>query len=95
MAWRRTGKYRSAEEIFVLTCDVCERDVGFEDGRRPNEHFQVSRHPNPGALDEQQAPTIICSSECLRAYAARAIGPDRTTPSTRGGGSHRKPKRGA
>lgn len=92
MAWRRTGQYRPAEEILVLTCDVCERDVGFADGRRPNEHFQVSRHPNPGALDVHEAPTIICSRECLRAYAARAIGPDRTTPPKRSGGSPRKPE---
>lgn len=83
MAWRKTGKFRSAEEIQVMTCDVCERDVGFTDGRRPNEHFQVSRHPNAGALGEQEATMIICSRECLRAFAANTAGPDRSSSGSR------------
>ncbi len=64
VGWRKTGQYRAAEEILVLTCDVCERDIGYEDGRRPYEHFTVSRHPNPGAIDKQQPAMIICSKEC-------------------------------
>lgn len=79
MAWRKTGNHRPAEEILVLTCDVCERDVGFEDGRRPKEHFRVSRHPNPGSIDDQDPPVIICSRECLRAFAVNTPGPDRTS----------------
>jgi hypothetical protein len=51
--------------------------VGFEDGRRPKEHFRVSRHPNPGAIDDQDPPVIVCSRECLRAFAANTPGPDR------------------
>jgi hypothetical protein len=77
MAWRKTGHYRAPEEIEVMTCDVCERDVGYEDGRRPNEHFRLSRHPNPGAIDDQAPTVIICSRECLRAFAANTPGPDR------------------
>lgn len=34
MAWRKSGLFRTAEEILVMTCDVCERDIGYEDGSR-------------------------------------------------------------
>ena len=61
MAWRKTGAFHAAEEILVLTCDVCERDIGNEDGRRPLAHFRVSRHPNPGAIDDQEPAVVICS----------------------------------
>ena len=84
MAWRKTGRHRPAEEILVLTCDVCERDIGFEDGRRPNEHFRVSRHPNPGAIDDQEPAVIICSRDCLRAFAANTSGPDRESSPWKG-----------
>ncbi|HEY6483536.1 MAG TPA: hypothetical protein VIY54_08400 [Steroidobacteraceae bacterium] len=77
MAWRKTGLHHPPEEILVLTCDICERDIGFEDGRRPAEHFQVSRHPNPGTINDQQPLVIICSRECLRSFAANTAGPDR------------------
>ena len=77
MAWRKTGLFHAPEEILILTCDICERDLGYEDGRRPHEHFQVSRHPNPGAMDDHEPPVIICSRECLRAFAAKTSGPDR------------------
>jgi hypothetical protein len=79
MGWRKTGLFHPAEEVMVLTCDVCERDVGYEDGRRPHEHFRVTRHPNPGAIDDQAPPMIICSRECLRAFAANTSGPDRVS----------------
>ncbi len=85
MAWRKTGLYRSAEEILVITCDVCERDVGFEDGRRPRQHFRVSCHPNLGAIGDQDAPMIICSRECLRAFAANVTGPERASSSGNSG----------
>ena len=62
-----------------MTCDVCERDIGHEDGRRPQEYFRVSRHPNPGAMDHQEEPAVVCSRECLRVFAARTPGPDRTS----------------
>jgi hypothetical protein len=87
MAWRKTGRYRPAEEIQVMTCDVCERDVGFEDGRRPNEHFRLSLHPKAGTLDDQEAHVIICSRECLRAFAANVTGPDRTCAPKNSGSS--------
>jgi hypothetical protein len=69
--------FHPAEEILVVTCDVCERDIGYEDGRRPHEHFRITRHPNPGAIDQQEPPVVICSRECLRAFAASTPGPDR------------------
>jgi hypothetical protein len=93
MAWRKTGLYRSAEEIVIMTCDVCERDVGFQDGRRPLEHFSVSHHPNRGAIDDQEAPVIICSRECLRAFASNVTGPDRTSSAQKSGGAAGKPGR--
>jgi len=64
MAWRKTGTFHPAEEVLVLTCDVCERDIGYEDGRRPHEHFRVSRHPNPGGIDDQEPVAIVCSRLC-------------------------------
>jgi hypothetical protein len=78
MAWRKTGVFRPAEEIFVMTCDICERDIGYEDGRRPHEHFCVTRLPNPGGMDGQEPAMVICSRECLQAFAAKTPGPDRT-----------------
>jgi hypothetical protein len=77
MGLRKTGTFHPPEEILVLTCDVCERDIGNEDGRRPKDHFRVSRHPNPGALDDQAPIIIVCSSDCLRAFASTAPGPHR------------------
>ena len=94
MAWRRTGRYRPPEEILVMTCDVCERDIGFEDERRPKEHFRVSRHPNPGAIDDQEPAMIICSRDCLRAFAANAAGPDRASSPQSGGAPAGKPGKG-
>lgn len=82
MAWRKSGILQPAEEILVLTCDVCERDIGFEDGRRPREHFRITRHPNPGAIDDQQPEVSLCSRECLRAFAAKTPGPDRMLSSS-------------
>ena len=84
MAWRKTGAFHAAEEILVLTCDVCERDIGNEDGRRPLAHFRVSRHPNPGAIDDQEPAVVLCSRECLRAFAASTAGPDTPTLVGRG-----------
>jgi hypothetical protein len=70
MASRNTGSFHAAEQIVVSTCDVCQRDIGHEDGRRPIEHFRITRHPNPGAIDNQAPPVLVCSTECLRAFAA-------------------------
>jgi hypothetical protein len=80
MGSRRTGAFHPPEEVLVLTCDVCECDIGHEDGRRPQAHYRVSRHPNLGALDDQDPPVVVCSQECLRAYAANASGPERAPP---------------
>jgi hypothetical protein len=91
MAWRKSGIFHPAEEVLVMTCDVCERDVGYEDGRRPLEHFRITRHPNAGAIDAQESPVIICSSECLRAFAARTPGPDRALSFPDRGRPRRKP----
>ncbi|MDB6090434.1 MAG: hypothetical protein JWN85_3218 [Gammaproteobacteria bacterium] len=65
-----------------MTCDVCERDIGHEDGRRPKAHYQITRHPNLGAIDDQDPPAIACSPACLRAFAAHESG----TPPARGMG---------
>jgi hypothetical protein len=78
MAWRKTGSFKKPEETLVLTCDVCERDIGTEDQYRPRPHFRVSCYPNRGALDDQEEAVAVCSRECLRAFAANAAGLDRT-----------------
>jgi len=77
MGYRKTGVFQPAEQIVVLTCDVCERDIGYEDGRRPRPHLLVAQHPNAGAINDQQPAAVVCSSECLRAYANKLTGLDR------------------
>lgn len=80
MGWRKTGSFSPPEEIRVLTCDVCECDIGNEDGRRPRPHFQVTLEPNAGGLDHQEPTAIVCSRDCLRAFASKVDGPDRAPP---------------
>lgn len=77
MAWRKSGLFHPAQEILIVTCDVCERDIGYEDGRRPREHFRISRHPSPGVSDDQEPAVTICSCECLRAFASKTPSPHR------------------
>jgi hypothetical protein len=77
MAWRKSGLFHPAQEILVVTCDVCERDIGYEDGSRPREHFRISRHPTAGVNDEPEPAVAICSCECLRAFAAKTPSPHR------------------
>jgi hypothetical protein len=92
MGWRKTGSFLAPQEILVMTCDVCERDIGFEDGSRPRAHYEIARLPNPGALHEQNAAAYVCSPECLRAFAAKASStPDALPP--RGAGSKPRGKR--
>jgi hypothetical protein len=86
MGIRKTGTFHPAEEIAVLTCDVCERDIGYQDGRRARAHLRVTRHPNAGGLDDQNPAVIVCSRECLGAYAATLTGLDRETGVPTGGG---------
>jgi hypothetical protein len=93
MGWRKTGNFHAPQEIVVMTCDVCECDIGYEDGRRPKAHYQVSRHPNLGAIDDQDPPAFVCSPACLRALAAKESGP-RPVPSPRNGPApHGKPQK--
>jgi hypothetical protein len=84
MAWRKTGEFNAPEEIRVLTCDVCECDIGYADQRRARAHFQVSLHPNAGGMGSQDPAGVVCSRECLRAFAANVEGPDRAPPTTAG-----------
>jgi hypothetical protein len=93
MAWRKTGTFHPPVEVLVLTCDVCACEIGHEDGRRPRAHFLLSRLPNPGAMDDQTPAVVICSRECLRAFAANASGPDRAPPLEGGTSSNRQPPR--
>jgi hypothetical protein len=88
---RKTGMFQPAEQIIVLTCDVCECDIGYEDGRRPRPHLRVTRHPNAGAMNDQDPPALVCSRECLRAYADNLTGPDRDSRPTERGGPRQGP----
>lgn len=92
MGLRKTGVFAPAQEMLVLTCDVCERDIGYEDGGRPRAHLSVSRHPNAGALNDQQADAVICSRECLQAYAEKLAGPIREAPPAPRGGPRSGPR---
>jgi hypothetical protein len=78
MGWRKTGKFHSPQEISILTCDVCERDIGHEDGRRADAHYEVKLLPNIDAVGDQDHTVYTCSIECLRAFASREPEPDRT-----------------
>jgi hypothetical protein len=92
MGYRKTGVFQPAEQIVLLTCDVCERDIGYEDGRRPRPHLRVTQHPNAGAINDQQPPVILCSAQCLRAYAARLTEPDWQPHSPDGHGPRQVPQ---
>jgi hypothetical protein len=94
MGLRKTGTFHPAEEVAVLTCDVCERDIGYQDGRRARAHLRVTRHPNAGALDDQQEATLVCSRQCLGAYAATLIGLDREPGVPKSAGPDDRRKRG-
>jgi len=78
VSWRKSGLYQPQHEILVMTCDVCERDIGYDDGRRPRPHFEVLRVPNPGSIDDQQRSACICSPECLSAFASKSLYPNRS-----------------
>jgi hypothetical protein len=93
MGSRKTGTFHPAEEVLVLTCDVCECDIGYEDGRRPRPHLSVTQHPNTGALDDQSPPVALCSQECLRAYADKLTGLDRASRSSGSRGSRPRPEK--
>jgi hypothetical protein len=82
MGSRKTGEFNPPEEIVVLTCDVCERDIGYLDGRRPAPHLRLTRHPNGGSLDDQAPAVVLCSKQCLCAYAEGLTGLDRTSRSS-------------
>ena len=75
-----------------MTCDVCERDIGHEDGRRPKAHYEISQHPNLGAIDAQDPPAIACSPACLRAFAAKESGPQPVPPARAGSIAPGKPQ---
>lgn len=93
MGSRKTGTFHPAEEVLVLTCDVCECDIGYEDGRRPRPHLCVTQHPNTGALDDQSPAVALCSQECLRAYADKLTGLDRASRSSASRGSRPRPEK--
>jgi hypothetical protein len=77
MGWRKTGKYNVPAEILVMTCDVCERDIGHEDGRRFDAHYEVRILPNADAIANHDRTVYACSVECLRAFASKEPEPDR------------------
>jgi hypothetical protein len=85
MGWRKTGVLRTPEEILVMTCDVCERDIGYEDGRRPRPHFEITQLPNQGGVGGHTPASFVCSPECLRAFAARASHDPEGLPPREGG----------
>jgi hypothetical protein len=85
MAWRKTDVFRTPEEILVMTCDVCERDIGYADGRRARPHYEIRQLPNPGTMGDQAPAVVVCSPECLRAFAARASHDPKGPPPREGG----------
>jgi hypothetical protein len=93
MSSRKTGKFHPAEEVLVLTCDVCECDIGHEDGRRPRRHLRVTQHPNAGALNDQSPAAVVCSRECLRAYADKLTGLDRVAGSSASRPPRQRPRK--
>lgn len=93
MGTRKTGTFYPPEEVLVLTCDVCECDIGHEDGRRPQPHLRVTQHPNAGGLDDQSPPTIVCSRECLRVFADKLTGLDRVSRAQKNRGPRPRPRK--
>jgi hypothetical protein len=90
MGWRKSGAFREPEEVLVLTCDVCECDIGHEDGRRPRPHLRLTRHPNAGGMDDHDPAVILCSRHCLSAYADKITDLNREPPSGSRGKSARR-----
>jgi hypothetical protein len=78
MGWRKTGAFHPQVQIVVMTCDICERDIGYDDGRRARPHYEVSRLPNPGSIDDQDRAAFICSPECLAAFASKSLHANRS-----------------
>jgi hypothetical protein len=72
-----------------MTCDVCERDIGYEDGRRPRPHYEITQVPNRGGVGDHIPATLVCSPECLRAFAARASHDPEGLPPREGGSGSR------
>jgi hypothetical protein len=68
-----------------MTCDVCERDIGHADGRRPRPHYEIAQRPNQGSVGDQVPAVFICSPECMRAFAARASMDPEGLPPREGG----------
>jgi hypothetical protein len=93
MGVRKTGAFHPPQEILVLTCDICERDIGYEDGRRARAHLCVARYPNAGTLDDQRPAAVLCSRECLQAYAQRLPGPLRGIPPAQHGDGRPNPQK--
>jgi hypothetical protein len=83
MGWRKSGAFHPPQEILIMTCDVCERDIGNEDGRRPKAHYEISRAPNPGGIEDQDPRVFLCSAVCLRAFASNAPEPERSSVPSR------------
>ena len=84
MGWRKTGLMRTPDEIVVMTCDVCERDIGYEDGRRARPHYEIVQLPNQGTMGDQAPAISVCSPECLRAFAAQASSDPKGLPPREG-----------
>jgi len=93
MAFRKTGAFHPPQEIVVLTCDVCERDIGYEDGGRARGHLRLTRHPNASGLNDQAPEIIVCSRECLGAYATTITGLDREPGVPKGGAPGGAPRK--
>lgn len=91
MGWRRTGNFHAPQEICVMTCDVCERDIGHTDGRRADAHYEVRVLTNAAALGEPSTSVYLCSVECLRAFALRESESDKPLYRSDRSGGERNP----
>ena len=83
----RVLECRAALYLRVTGADGQRKSLGPFEGLKVTGGDRLSRHPNRGTLDDQEAPVIICSRDCLRAFAANVTGPDRTSsPKNSGSG---------
>lgn len=76
MGWRSGGQRTEKREINIQTCDVCGKDIGKPDGYGSEPHYEISRDPTAGCVDDPEYAIAICSVTCLRKFADAETAPE-------------------
>ena len=72
MGWRKTNKKTKPEFIEVMTCDVCNKDIGLPDGFNENAHYEVEFKPGMDLEpDAETERNVLCSVDCLEQFVIK------------------------